>query len=307
MAWPMAPMKAASGQLPHGEEWVYEPKWDGHRAMVRVTNDGRVDVVSSSGAPRLTQWPWFADIVDSLDASGTGEWILDGEVVATGDDGRHSFQLVGRPDRPHAFVAFDLLAADGTDFRLQPWHERRARLESALRPTTQHFLTPVADDGDALMAATRVNGFEGVIAKRRVSTYQVGRRSPAWVKVKHRLGQEFVVGGYLVGNGSRADTFGSLLVGVYRGSELHFAGAIGSGFNDRALVDMRARLTPLATDNCPFATDPEVPRKSCRWVRPEMVVQAEFAEWTENGHLRHPVFLGLRNDVAAHAVVRELG
>lgn len=307
MSWPIAPMKATAGQLPRGEQWVYEPKWDGHRAMVRVINDGRVDVVSSSGAPRLAQWPWFADIVDSLDVSGTGAWILDGEVVAIGDNGRHSFQLVGRPDRPHAFVVFDLLSACGVDLRQAPWHERRGQLESSLRSTAQIFVTPVSDDADALMAATLANGFEGVVAKRRVSSYQVGRRSTAWIKVKHRLGQEFVVGGYLVGNGSRSDTFGSLLVGVYQGSELHFAGAIGSGFTERALVDMRARLAFLAADDCPFATEPELPRKSCRWVRPELVVQAEFAEWTENGHLRHPVFLGLRSDVAAHAVVREPG
>jgi bifunctional non-homologous end joining protein LigD len=298
-------MKATSGHFPRGENWVYEPKWDGHRAMVRVTRNGHVDVVSSSGAPRLTQWPWIAGIVGSLDASGTGEWILDGEVVAMGDDGRHSFQLVGRVDRPHAFVAFDLLAAEDTDLRQQPWYERRARLESSIRPNERILLTPVTDDADALMTATLANGFEGLVAKRRTSTYQAGRRSPAWVKVKHRLGQELVVGGYLVGNGSRAHTFGSLLVGVYEGGSLHFVGAIGTGFSDAMLLEIRTRLALLATEHCPFDTKPKLPQRSCRWVRPELVVQAEFAEWTEAGHLRHPVFLGLRGDVAASAVVRE--
>jgi bifunctional non-homologous end joining protein LigD len=305
MQWPLAPMKATPAALPRGDDWVYEPKWDGHRAMVRVSPDGHVDAVSSSGNSRIAQWPWLADVASALDNSGAGDWILDGEVVAMGDDGRHAFQFVGRPDRPHAFVAFDLLAADGADLRQQPWHVRRSQLESTLRTSAHILITPVADDPDAMLAATLANGFEGVIAKRRTAAYQPGRRSPAWVKVKHRVGQEFVVGGYLLGNGSRAQSLGSLLVGVYDEGVLRFCGAIGSGFNDRSLAQLRSRLDVIATDHCPFDPPPAIPRKTARWVRPDLVVQAEFAEWTAAGHLRHPVFLGLRDDVAPQSITRE--
>ena len=298
-------MKAVTARLPRGDDWVYEPKWDGHRALVRA-HAGTVDVVSSTGKARLASWPWLADITLQIDDPGTGDWVFDGEVVAMDDDGKHGFQHVGRPDRPHAFVAFDMLVADGVDLQSTPWHQRRERLLDVLRPTPQIFVTPVTDDGDALMAATLANGFEGVIAKRRNSIYQPGRRSPSWVKVKHRFEQEMVIGGYQTGRGSRSSSFGSLLVGVYEGASLRFASGVGTGFTDKSLRDVQARLAALVSPTCPFDPEPKLPRGKAIWVLPELVAQVAFMEWTEFGHLRHPVFHGLRDDKPAATVVREV-
>lgn len=301
--WPIAPMKATTGSLPLGGDWVYEPKWDGHRALVR-RSDGVFDAVSSTGQARIERWPW---LVDALRATcvGEGEIVLDGEVIALDDDGNHSFQLVGRADRPHAFVVFDLLVHDGLDLLTRPWHERRALLEASIRPAPPLSITPVSDDAEVMMHVTQTSGFEGVIAKRRGSTYVPGRRSPSWIKVKHRFEQEFVIAGYLVGEGNRSTSFGSILIGHYEGSALRFAGAVGTGFNDPTLRDLHQRFAGLATETCPFDPVPKLPRSRTRWLRPELVAQVSFAEWTEAGHLRHPVFAGLRKDKPAIDVVRE--
>lgn len=303
MSWPVAPMKATSGRLPRGDDWIYEPKWDGHRAIVRLRS-GRVDAVSSTGQARIERWPWLVDAV--LVSCGTNaDIVIDGEVIALDDQGKHSFQLVGRPDRPHAFVVFDILAHDGVDLLGRPWHERRALLEEHVQPVPPLSITPVSDDAEAMMNATRSNGFEGVIAKRRGSTYQPGRRSPSWVKIKHRFEQEFVIGGYLPGEGSRSASFGSILVGYHEDRSLRFAGAVGTGFNEIVLRLLQQRLGELATETCPFDPQPKPPRGRPKWVRPELVAQVSFGEWTEAGHLRHPVFLGLRDDRPAAQVVRE--
>lgn len=301
MIWPIAPMKATSGQLPRGATWVYEPKWDGHRALVRIA-DGQVDAASSSGQPRIQRWPWLAAVASCVQGADV---VLDGEVVALDDNGRHSFELVGRADRPHAFVVFDVLAAGGRDLRSRPWSERRAMLEAIVEPTPQIFITPVTDDADALMTATRANGFEGIIAKRNDSIYQPGRRATSWVKVKHRCEQEMVVGGYLIGEGSRSESFGSLLVGVYDNGALRFVGAVGTGFNDQALRALRTSLDERESRECPFEPAPKLPRNKARWVDPDLVAQVSFANWTLGGSIRHPVYLGLREDKLASEVVRE--
>jgi bifunctional non-homologous end joining protein LigD len=296
-------MKATSGRLPRGPNWVFEPKWDGHRAIVRVLN-GAVDAVSSTGQPRMDRWPWLSEIADAID-DGIDEVVLDGEAIAAGDDGKHSFQSLGRADRNHMFVVFDMLAIDGTDLAQEPWSERRRLLESAVHPSDRILITPTTDDGDALITATRATGFEGVIAKRTDSTYLPGRRSTNWIKIKHRFEQEFVVGGYLVGDGSRSTSFGSLLLGVHEGVELRFAGAVGSGFTDSTLRELRALLQDRNSVTCPFEPIPKLVRGKARWVTPDLVVQISFAEWTNDAHLRHPVYLGLREDKAAADVVRE--
>ncbi len=308
MSWPIAPMKATTGRLPHGPNWTFEPKWDGHRAIVRVRRgpDGShsVDAVSSSGQPRAERWPWLAEIADSVDVD-VGEVVLDGEVIAHGDDGKHSFQAVGRADRDHTFVVFDILAIDGADLAKQPWHERRRLLESSVTPSNRILITPTTDDGDALMTATQATGFEGVIAKRIDSTYLAGRRSPTWIKVKHRREQEFVIGGYLIGEGARSSSFGSLLLGVHEHGALRFVGAVGTGFTDSTLRELRLLLQARNSVTCPFEPTPKLVKGKARWVTADLVVQVGFGEWTDELHLRHPVFLGLRDDKAARDVVRE--
>jgi bifunctional non-homologous end joining protein LigD len=164
----------------------------------------------------------------------------------------------------------------------------------------------VSDDAEVMEAATRAQRFEGLIAKRASSTYQSGRRVPAWVKVKYTNSQEMVIGGYKLGEGNRAGYFGSLLVGVHdEAGSLQFVSAVGTGFNERTLTMLMAKLRQLETEQCPFAVAPKLPRGTYRWVRPELVAQVGFLEWTEGGGLRAPVFLGLRDDKPPSAVIRE--
>ena len=216
---------------------MYEPKWDGHRVIVRKRGE-RIEAISSNGIDRTARWPWLSDAVRTAIAADV---ILDGEIIALDDDGHHSFQLVGRPDRPHAFVVFDVLAIDGKELYSMPWQDRRTLLDERVTPTPPLSITPVTDDADALMEATMANGFEGIIAKRTDSTYLPGRRTPSWIKVKHRREQEVVIGGYLLGEGNRSTSFGSLLVGVYERKKLRFAGAVGTGFNEATLRMLQAR------------------------------------------------------------------
>ena len=261
------------------------------------------DAVSSTGKPKLPQWRWLTTAV----AQATDhDVVLDGEVIAYDAEGRHTFQSVGHADRDHAFVVFDLLFLDGEDLRSREWSERRALLEESVRPVPPLSITPVTDDAEAMEAATRAQRFEGLVAKRTSSTYQSGRRGPAWVKVKYRNEQEMVVGGYKLGEGNRAGSFGSLLVGVHDDAgDLQFVGAVGTGFNERTLGDVMGRLRRLETDRSPFALPPKLPRGTYRWVRPELVAQVGFLEWTEGGGIRAPVFLGLRDDKPPSDVVRE--
>ena len=304
LPWPVAPMKATGGRLPRADDtsWVYEPKWDGHRCLARIRGD-IVDAVSSTGGARMQRWPFLQSLAGVFDHDHV---VLDGEVIAMDETGRHSFQWVGRPDRAHAFVVFDVLQLDGLDLCPLPWQTRRDCLESILTPTPEVFVTPVTDDSAALMAATKAQAMEGIIAKRTDSAYLPGRRTTSWLKVKHRYQQEFVVGGYLLGEGNRSDAFGSVLVGFYDGDRLQFCGAAGSGFTELSLGEMQAHLRRLATDECPFDPVPKFPRGKARWVHPEVVAEVSFAEWTDDVIMRHPVFMGIRDDKPARAVTREI-
>lgn len=301
--WPIAPMKAVTAAtVPSGGDWVFEPKWDGHRVLAR-RRGGRFEAVSSTGKPKDVQWPWLATVV----AEATDhDVILDGEVIAYADDGHHSFQLVGSREHRHAFVVFDILSVDGAEYMDAPWRDRRELLLATVAPGHRLSITPVSDDPEAMEAATRAQRFEGIIAKRPGSTYQPGRRSPSWMKVKYRYEQEMVVGGYKLGEGNRLGLFGSLLVGVHddRG-DLQFVSAVGTGFNDATLRSIMGELKARRTDVSPFAAPPKLPRGSFQWVRPELVAQVGFHEWTNGGGLRAPVFLGLRDDKDPGKIVRE--
>lgn len=305
IAWPIAPMKAVLGKQPVGDDWRYEPKWDGHRALIRRRGDD-VDIVSSTGKRRNDNWPWLVDTARAV-AAADDEVIIDGEVIAYDDSGRHRFELVGRPDRRHAFVAFDLLAVDGRSLLRQPWSTRRDLLVDRVAASADLQITPVSDDAELMAAVTAEQRFEGLVAKRATSIYQPGKRSTSWVKVKYRSAQEMVVGGYKAGTGARAATFGSLLVGVYDNGELRFAGAVGTGFDEPTLWTLRRTLDDLATDERPFAEPVVLPgRPQLHWVRPELVVQVAFHEWTHHGGIRAPVFEGVRTDKRPTDVVREI-
>jgi len=319
-------MKAASASdLPRGPGWSYEVKWDGMR-IVTVIEDGQVEAWAASGADATTRFPELQALAGPL--SGRGRVILDGEVIApdptTGrpDFGRLQPRIqaaspaaVARiaAEVPVSYVVFDLLEVDGHPLLDQPLAERRALLEQTVEPGPGWFVAAAHDDGPALLAAVDAQGLEGVVAKRLDSRYEPGRRSPAWVKVKVRRHQELVVGGWLPGTGARARTFGALLLGYHDppaeagapAGPLRFAGRVGTGFKDAVLRDLRARLEATEVDACPF--DPPPPRdvvRVARWVRPELVVEVAHAEWTADGVLRHPSFLGERVDKPADEVGR---
>ncbi|MCU1357651.1 MAG: polymerase LigD, ligase domain protein [Acidimicrobiales bacterium] len=315
------PMKAVTAPLPTDRGWAFEVKWDGMR-IVAAVDGGEVAAWSARGAPAEERFPELAELVGAV---GGRRAVLDGEVVALDEAGRSSFsRLQNRMHLSHAervahvrrevpvtFVAFDLLRLDGNDLFTVPYADRRRLLLDLVEPAA-HLLVPghVVDDGAALFAAAAANGLEGLMAKRVESTYQPGRRSPAWRKCKVRRRQEVVIGGWASGEGRRADTIGSLLVGVHDpgrpGNPLLFAGGVGTGFTDADLDRLRARFAELEVDECPFEERPTViGGRQLSWVRPELVAEVEFGEWTPDGRLRHPSYLGLRSDKDPDRVIRE--
>lgn len=312
-------MKAVVGELPTGPGWVYEVKWDGMRVLCDVAPDG-VRAWSANGRDALVAFPELAALGPAL---APLDALLDGEVVALDDAGRPSFERLQRrmhvssaaeagrraADTPIAYVVFDLLRLGGHDLTGRPWAERRRLLDEIADDLPAGVdVAQVYDDGRALLDAVARQGLEGVVAKRADAPYEPGARSRRWVKVKVRRHDELVVGGWSGGAGNRAGKLGSLLVGVHRrpgDGVLQYAGRVGSGFTVAELDRIAARLAPLATDVCPF--DPPPPRDQARgahWVRPEVVVEVAYTEWTADGRLRHPVYMGERTDVDADAVVR---
>ena len=318
MPAPFAPMKATSDRLPLGPGWAYEIKWDGMRALTTVEPDGQVSAYSSRGNRITTRFPELRDLAN---ATGGLAVALDGEIVALDDRGLPSFsRLQGRMhlDRandiarqrleiPVIYVVFDLLHLDGVDTVGLGYDQRRQLLETLVEPGPTWQLASVHHDrGAELLAAVAERGMEGIVAKRRTSTYKAGQRSHDWVKVKVRRRQEFVVGGWMSGEGARAATIGGLLVGYHAAGEFRFAGRVGSGLSDdtsRLLLD-QFRSTELKTS--PFTDEVDSVRgRQITFVEPATVIEVEFGEWTPIGHLRHPVYVGRRADVDPTEVIRE--
>jgi bifunctional non-homologous end joining protein LigD len=315
----MAPMKATSGTLPTGPGWVYEIKWDGMRIVADVTPTG-VRAWSTNGREATAAFPELAVLPGAL---GPVDATLDGEVVALDAAGRPSFERLQQrmhvvsaaearrraADVPVEYVVFDLLRLGDHDVAALPWHDRRRLLERLADDLPGGVgLSTVFDDGPALLEECRARGLEGVVAKRADSTYLPGARSRSWIKVKVRRHDEMVVGGWAPGEGNRSGRMGSLLVGFHdRPDEpaLRYAGRVGSGFTAAELDRMAGLLAPLADERCPFVPPPPaLQARGAHWVRPEVVVEVEYGEWTSEGRLRHPVYMGQRVDVDAAAVVR---
>jgi bifunctional non-homologous end joining protein LigD len=313
-------MKATSGDLPVGEGWTYEVKWDGMRALCFVDGD-HLRVQSYNERDVTVSWPELAGLPDAVPATTA---LFDGELVATDDEGRPSFGLlqqrmhIGDPaearrrsaEVPVAYVVFDLLHLDGNDLMGLPLRDRRRLLDQVLEPGPRWRCSPLHDDGPALLEAATDAGLEGVVAKRLESTYEPGKRTRTWLKVKVRRRQEMVVGGWLPGEGNRTGRIGALLVGYHDApgdGPLTFAGRVGTGFKDAELTRLGGLFEDLATDECPF--DPPPPRaeilRGPRWLRPELIAELEYGEWTGDGRLRHPSYLGLRDDKAASEVTRD--
>lgn len=322
MAGFIAPMKAVSADLPTGDGWAFEVKWDGMRVEAGVSAAGEVVAWNGRGVPVTNRFPELAELAGAV---GGRAVVVDGEAVVLDEAGRSSFSrlqhrmLVEDPGRvsgllrehPVAYVAFDLLHLDGHDLVDLPYRDRRQLLLDLAEPGGR-ILVPdhSVGHGPELYAAAAEGGLEGLMAKRLDSPYQPGKRSPSWRKCKVRRRQEVVVGGWLSGDGRRADTVGSLLVGVHEpsrpGNPLVFAGGVGTGFTDQVLEDLRRRLVALRTDRCPFDEPPAAPRgRIASWVDPVLVAEVEFGEWTPDGSLRHPAYLGLRTDKDPATVIRE--
>jgi bifunctional non-homologous end joining protein LigD len=293
-----------------GRDWLLERKFDGERCVARKEGD-TVRLESRTGKDLTDTYP---ELQAALAAQRFDRFLLDGEVVVF-DGEQTSFSRlqqrlgVTRPAPalveafPVVYCVFDLLEADGEDLTGRPLVERRARLEQATRPTERLRISEAWRDGsERRFAEACRSGWEGLVAKRADAPYARGR-SKDWLKLKCVLGQEFVIGGYTDPAGSRSD-FGALLVGYYEGDRLRYAGKVGTGYSAQRLAELGARLRKLEIREPPFADARPIPRGT-HWTRPELVAQIGFAEWTAEGRLRQPRFLGLREDKPPADVVRE--
>jgi bifunctional non-homologous end joining protein LigD len=300
-------------RLPEGPEWIYEVKFDGYRALL-LKRGSHVQIRSRNNKDLTRTYPTIAAAAQRLRADRV---VVDGEVVAVDREGRPSFQALqyrgAHPEHTIAFYAFDLLHLEGSDLTGTPLVERRAKLPVVLDHSGILFSADLPGTAAQVAEAVRALGLEGVIAKRRMSTYIPGERSAAWLKVKLDRQQEFVVGGYRPG----PHGVDALLVGYYEGRGLCFAGKVRAGFTPRVRREVATALRPLHTNRCPFADLPNDrtshwgggvtadQMNDMQWVRPTLAAQVRFVEWTADGHLRHAAFLGLRTDKTARQIHRE--
>jgi bifunctional non-homologous end joining protein LigD len=300
-------------KAPRGEEWLYEIKWDGIRAITFLDSED-VRITSRSGLRCERQYPELAVVPHQI-AGQTA--ILDGEIAVLDDKGVSRFHLIqprisnSDPNSishlarstPVVYFAFDLLYLDGYDLRAVPLAKRRELLETVVTPGGVLRISEIFPGaGEELLEAARGIGLEGVVAKHASSAYEP-RRSREWLKIKIVGEQEFVIGGYTAPQGDR-DHFGALVLGLYDDGKLQWVGNVGTGFDQKLLAALFAKLKPLVTDECPFDERPK-PDKGMTWVKPELVCQVKYANWTPDHRLRAPVFLGLRNDIAARQVALE--
>jgi bifunctional non-homologous end joining protein LigD len=297
-------------ELPRGEGWLYEVKWDGYRALGYVRG-GEARLLSRRGNDLTQRFPSVARELPR--AVRSSECVVDGEVCALDERGRPSFSAMqqGKPGTAIVYEAFDLLELDGEPVVDRPLDERR-RLLGELVDTSNRTvqLSGAFEDGEALLQAATEQELEGVMAKRSGSRYCEGKRTRDWLKVKTHGRQEFVVCGWTRGQGRREGRFGSLVLGAYRDDGLQWVGNVGTGFGERLIDDLLARLEPLRRARSPFGEAPKMPkvrRGDVTWVEPKLVCEVSFVEWTHDGHLRAPVFQGLRDDKTAREVVPEGG
>jgi bifunctional non-homologous end joining protein LigD len=319
----LAPMLARPGSLPADDSgWAFEVKWDGVRAVC-FSEPGRMRFVTRNGNDVTARYPELSKLNRALSMH---QAILDGEVVAFDAEGRPSFgALQGRMhltrdaqvrrlarEAPISYIIFDLLWLDGHPLFELPYSERRARLlELGLRGDRWQTPEHVVGQGKALLAATREQGLEGVLAKRLDSPYEPGRRSPCWIKVKNTNREDLVIGGWLPGEGRRRERIGALLVGTQDRElldprrPLRFAGRVGTGFTEAELDRLAGLLAPLERDASPFVPGPPNPPRGSIFVAPKLVCEVEFVEWTRDGVLRAPSYKGLRDDQPPELVIRE--
>jgi DNA ligase D-like protein (predicted ligase) len=299
-------------KLPHGQEWLYEVKFDGYRCLAGRDSTG-VTLWSRRENLFTKQFPHIAQACERLPSNT----LLDGEIVALDEKGRVSFNLL-QHHRSKAqalvFYAFDVLIYRGRSVLTVPLYFRREVLRRIFADSNAAPIS-LSENIEAspadLIRVVKEFGFEGIVAKRKDSLYESGKRTGAWVKYKVNRGQDFVIGGYTPGN-----PFDALIVGYYEGQKVLYAAKVRNGFVPQVRREVSSKFKGLEIDTCPFANLPERSRtqwaltkeeiKNCVWLKPELVAQIEFTEWTPDGHLRHSKFVGLREDKEARDVVREI-
>jgi bifunctional non-homologous end joining protein LigD len=310
----LSPMLAELGDGPSTEpEWKYEPKLDGYRVLAFIERD-RVVLRSRRG---LDLSGFFPDIVAELGRQLVESMVLDGEIVAFGPDGRPSFNALqnraqlksareiaaAEQATPAVYFCFDILHFAGVDLRQAAYETRRRYLLQCLLPSPRVQLVHSDDDAEALYKAALDSGFEGIMAKRRDSPYLPGKRTRSWLKIKSTQSADFVIGGYTKGKGAR-EPLGALLLGVWEAKgKLRYVGHVGTGFDEATLEEVRQRAAPLKTTKSPFIEKPPL-NGPATLLQPELVAEVKFAEWTDAGLLRAPVFLRLRDDVEPETVER---
>jgi len=306
-------MAVSAAALPDGEEWSYEVKWDGYRAQA-VKDGSRVALASRNLKDITRQFPEAAAAAGRIHAESA---VLDGEIVALAADGRPSFQALHHAATEGlsiVYYAFDLLYLNGGDLTAKPLDQRRAALARVVDGSGVLLSDPLPGSAREIAAAVRSLGLEGVVAKRRRSTYAPGRRSDAWVKVRFAKHQELVIGGFK----PTAANFDSLVVGYYEGTKLMCAGKVRNGFTPHLRAQVFERLAKLEQTHCPFVNLPSTrtghwgegitaaDMNALRWLKPVLVAEISFAEWTRDGSLRHAAFIALRDDKRAKDVHREM-
>jgi bifunctional non-homologous end joining protein LigD len=304
--WPM--LATLSDEVPKGAGWLHEVKWDGYRAIAYMRG-GEIELRSRNDNSLTERFP---TVVRALErALRTPDCVLDGEVVALDENGRATFSAMqqGKAGTQYVYVVFDVLEIEGDPVVDEPLSERRERLAGLVdRRRKDVQVSDAFEDGAALYRAAQEQQFEGILSKRADSRYEIGRRSRSWLKVKTQGRQEFVVAGYTKGQGRRSGGFGSLVLAVQESGGLRWVGNVGTGFDDRELDRLLAKLKPLRREASALAEVPKMPRVKrgdVVWIEPELVAEVRFAEWTHDGRLRAPVYMGLREDKEAEDVHRE--
>lgn len=303
-------MATPATALPSGDGWSYEVKWDGYRTL--ALKDGpRVRLFSRNLKDVTGAYP---SVVRTLGELKAPDALVDGELVAVDDEGRPSFQALHHQSaHTVVYYAFDLLQIAGRDLTREPLDLRRQLLAAAAQGTSILVSEPLPGTPAQIEKAVRELGLEGVVAKRRSSRYEAGRRSEAWLKVRFSRRQEFVVGGYKPANAG----FDSVLVGYYDRGRLYYAGKVRAGFTPHARVELMRRLAPIERRSCPFVNLPSTRAShwgegvtaddmaALKWVKPVVVVEVAFTEWTRDGNLRHAAYVAPREDKPAREVRRE--
>jgi bifunctional non-homologous end joining protein LigD len=296
------PMLATLAKEPFdSDQWIFEIKWDGFRALAHKTK--QVKLLSRNEKSFNARFPEIVKELQKL----PGTFILDGEIVILDKQGRSHFQLLQNYPKekigtPYYYL-FDILSYKGKDLTHLPLLDRKKILKLLLKSSSLknlRYSDHIEGKGKAFFRQAKKKGLEGIMAKRKESTYQ-SCRSSDWLKIKTKMRQEVVIGGFTEPKGSRKK-LGALLIGVYKKGKLVYIGRVGGGFNEKLLIDVFNQLQKKISTLCPFH---EPPRLNATWVKPQLVCEVAFAEWTKNGQLRQPIFKGMRIDKSSKEVVRE--